>query len=86
MSEGGLSLARGPDQPALLEQTIGANLEATIARHGDREALVSCPQGLGLTYTEFGDAVERQPRLPHVRAGVRAAPVGLPDADRRAGV
>ncbi len=53
------SHARGVDQPALLEQTIGANLDATIARHGDREALVSCAQGLRLTYIELGAAVDQ---------------------------
>ncbi|MGI9001042.1 MAG: AMP-binding protein [Pseudonocardia sp.] len=56
------SHARGVDRPALLEQTIGANLDATIARHGDREALVSCAQGLRLTYREFGAAIDQLAR------------------------
>ena len=73
VSERGLSLARGPAQPALLEQTIGANLEATIARHGDREALVSCPQGLRFTYTELGAEVDQLAR------GLIAAGVSVGD-------
>ena len=56
------SHARGADWPALLEQTIGANLDATIARHGDREALVSCPQGLRFTYSELGAAIDQLAR------------------------
>jgi len=62
VSDKALAYARGADRPALLEQTIGANLEATIARHGDREALVSCPQGLRFTYTELGAAIDELAR------------------------
>jgi len=54
-----LSHARGPAEPALLEQTIGANLDATIAAHGDREALVDRAQGLRWTYAAFGAEVDR---------------------------
>ena len=32
-----LSYARGADSPALLEETIGANFERTVAAHGDRQ-------------------------------------------------
>ena len=53
-----LAHARGASAPALLEQTIGENLDATIARFGDREALVSCHQGLRYTYAELGAAVD----------------------------
>jgi len=74
VSDGAPSHARGADRPALLEQTIGANLDATIARHGDREALVSCPQGLRFTYTELGTAIDRLAR------GLLAA--GLTAGDR----
>ncbi|MBK7721943.1 MAG: AMP-binding protein [Austwickia sp.] len=48
-----LSHAVGPTEPALLIETIGANLEATVARFGDREAMVDCTQGRRWTYTEF---------------------------------
>jgi len=54
-----LSHATGPSDPPLLEQTIGANLDATIAAHGDREALVDCAQELRWTYAAFGAHVDR---------------------------
>ena len=66
--------ARGASAPALLEQTIGENLDATIARFGDREALVSCQQGLRYTYAELGVAVDELAR------GLIAA--GLQQGDR----
>ena len=40
-----LSYAAGPTDVPLLETTIGADLERTVARHGDREALVECWTG-----------------------------------------
>ncbi len=43
--------ARGRTDTPLIEQTIGANLEATVAAHGDREALVECATGRRWTYT-----------------------------------
>ena len=57
-----LSHAVGPLEPPLLEQTIGANLDATIARHGEREALVDRAQGLRWTYAVFGAEVDRLAR------------------------
>ena len=51
------SIARGPCTPQLLEETIGANLARTAARHPDREALVSVHQGLRYTYRELAVAV-----------------------------
>ena len=53
---------RGETTPPLLEQTIGANLDATIARFGDREALVDRAQGIRWTYAEFGEQVDRLAR------------------------
>ena len=44
--------------PALLDETIGANLESTAARFGAREALVACEQGRRFTYAEFDAAVD----------------------------
>ena len=41
----------------LLGETIGANLERTVARFPDAEALVSCHQGLRYTYAQFDEAV-----------------------------
>ena len=48
------SHAQGLESAPLLAETIGANLDATIARFGDREALVSCHQGRRYTYVELG--------------------------------
>ncbi len=42
---------------ALLDQTIGANLEATVARFGDREAFVVAHQGIRQTWSEFDASV-----------------------------
>jgi fatty-acyl-CoA synthase len=58
----GSSYARGVGSTPLLEQTIGTNLERTIERFGEREALVSCAQGLRYTYSELGAAVDELAR------------------------
>jgi fatty-acyl-CoA synthase len=50
--------ARGPSQPALLDETIGANLERMAARFAERAALVSCEQTRRFTYAEFDAAVD----------------------------
>jgi fatty-acyl-CoA synthase len=68
------SYSCGPQAPPLLEQTIGANLDATIGRFGDREALVSCHQGVRYTWAELGEAVDE------VARGLIAA--GLVKGDR----
>jgi fatty-acyl-CoA synthase len=52
------SLDRGPTDHPLLEETIGANLERTVARVGGREALVVCHQRRRYTYDEFNAAVD----------------------------
>jgi fatty-acyl-CoA synthase len=51
--------ANGTTTTPLLGETIGENLERTVARFGDRDALVSCHQDLRLTYAELGAAVDR---------------------------
>ncbi|MEY2958051.1 MAG: hypothetical protein RLZZ01_619, partial [Actinomycetota bacterium] len=48
------SYEHGPTGVDLLDETIPANLARTISTHGDREALVSCHQGIRWTYREFG--------------------------------
>ena len=68
------SYAQGEATVALLEETIGANLERTVARFGDREALVSSHQGQRYTWTELNDAVDELAR------GLIAA--GLDTGDR----
>ena len=52
-----LSHTVGPTEPPLLIQTIGANLEATAAKFGDRDALIDVFQGRRWTYREFLDDV-----------------------------
>jgi fatty-acyl-CoA synthase len=56
------SYARGEETVALLEETIGANLERTASRHGDREALVSFHQDLRYTWSELDEAVDELAR------------------------
>ncbi|MBI4939283.1 MAG: AMP-binding protein [Actinobacteria bacterium] len=43
----------------LLGETIGANLERTVARYGDREALVECATSRRWTYNELDIAVDQ---------------------------
>ena len=69
-----LSTALGPTTPALLEETIGANLARTAARFGDREALVECASGRRWTYAELDADVDA------VARGLLAA--GLQPGDR----
>ena len=57
-----MSHAAGETTPPLLDETIGANLAATIARFPDREALVDRAQGIRWTYAEFGAEVDRLAR------------------------
>jgi fatty-acyl-CoA synthase len=52
------SYAQGETEPALLEETIGANLERTVARFPDREAMVEFATGRRWTWQEFYRDVE----------------------------
>ncbi len=54
-------LAGASDVP-LLEETIGTNLDATIARVGGRDALVSPFEDVRLTYDQLGREVDRVAR------------------------
>jgi fatty-acyl-CoA synthase len=56
------SYAHGDTGMALLEETIGANLDRAVSRFGDRDALVSCAQGQRYTYAELGAAVDELAR------------------------
>jgi len=47
------SAALGESEPALLTETIGANLDRTVARFPDREALVEFATGKRWTWREF---------------------------------
>ena len=52
------SYARGATEPALLEETIGANLERTVRAHPDREALVEVATGRRWTWAELDRDVD----------------------------
>jgi fatty-acyl-CoA synthase len=54
-----LSYAHGAHDQPLLGETIGENLERTVARVPDSDALVSVHQDARYTYAEFNDAVDR---------------------------
>ena len=53
-----LSYASGVSDVPLLGETIGANLERTVARFGDREALVDCATRRRWTYSELDVEVD----------------------------
>jgi len=57
-SNGPPAYSSGPSGLALLGETIGANLERTAARFGDREAIVARHQGLRYSYAEFDTRVD----------------------------
>jgi fatty-acyl-CoA synthase len=69
-----LSYAHGAHDQPLLGETIGENLERTVARVPGAEALVSVHQGIRYTYAELGQAVDR------LAGGMLAA--GLRHGDR----
>ena len=72
-----LSYSSGTSAVPLLGETIGANLERTVALFGDREALVSCHQNLRFTYTEFNDAVDVLARALKAKGLARGDRLGL---------
>jgi len=57
-----LSHTRGETETALIEQTIGDNFDETVARFGDREALVDVAQGKRWTYAQLQADVDRLAR------------------------
>jgi fatty-acyl-CoA synthase len=65
------SYTKGADSPRLLRETIGANLERTIAKFPDNEALVSCAQGQRYTYAELGRGIDEVAR-GLIAAGLKA--------------
>jgi fatty-acyl-CoA synthase len=52
------SYAAGDTHPPLLEETIGANFERTVAAHPDREALVEVASGRRWTWAELDRDVD----------------------------
>lgn len=63
------SYAAGETHPPLLEETIGANLERTVAAHPDREALVEVASGRRWTWAELNRDVDAL-AIGLVRAGI----------------
>jgi fatty-acyl-CoA synthase len=63
------SYAKGELEPPLLEQTIGENLEATVAAHPDGEALVELATGRRWTWAELNRDVDAL-AVGLVRAGI----------------
>ena len=63
------SYAQGETTPPLLEETIGANFEATVSRHPDREALVEVASGRRWTWAELDRDVDAL-AIGLVRAGI----------------
>jgi len=57
-----LSIATGETDLPLIHQTISANLDATVARFPDREAMVDCAVGKRWTYAAFAADVDRLAR------------------------
>ncbi len=64
-----LSYASGTSTTPLLGETIGDNLDRTIERLPEREALVSVHQDVRYTYAQFGEAVDRCARA-FIAAGI----------------
>jgi fatty-acyl-CoA synthase len=62
MPELALSYTVGETEPPLIEQTIGDNLDATVDRFGEREALVDVAQGRRWTYAELRRDVDELAR------------------------
>jgi len=68
------AIDQGAVDTPLLEETIGANLAATVGRHGDREAFVVPHQQIRQTWREFSTSVDE------VAKGLMAA--GIEAGDR----
>ncbi|ONI79104.1 AMP-binding protein [Kribbella sp. ALI-6-A] len=67
------SYARGDRNGPLLEETIGANFDRTVATYGDREALVEVATGRRWTYAELNAEVNA------LAIGLRKAGIGKGD-------
>ncbi|MEO7233770.1 MAG: AMP-binding protein [Lapillicoccus sp.] len=72
-----LSHATGETDVPLLEQTIPDNLDATVARFADRDALVDVAQGIRWTYAEFASEVDRLARALLATGLVKGERVGI---------
>ena len=77
MTEPKPSHTAGETDVPLLEQTIPDNLDATVARFADREALVDVQQGIRWTYAEFAGQVGRLARAFAAAGMVKGERVGI---------
>ena len=71
------SYAHGTAAAPLRGETIGAALAGAVTRHGERDAVISCHQGIRLTYDELGAAVERCARALLAAGVERGDRVGI---------
>ncbi|MDP9141002.1 MAG: AMP-binding protein [Pseudomonadota bacterium] len=72
-----LAQSRGSDSLALLSETIGTNLQRTVERHADREALVVSHQNYRASYRELWDQVGRAARGLMARGVQKGDRVGI---------
>ena len=77
MSDSTIAHDRGETTTPLLRTTIDANLQATIERFGDREALVDIAGRIRMTYAEFGAEVDRLARAMLARGYAVGERVGI---------
>ncbi|WP_338673910.1 AMP-binding protein [Streptomyces sp. SCSIO 30461] len=72
-----LSYTHGTGSVPLLGETIGRNLDRTIARCAEREALVDVPSGRRWTYAQFGADVDELARALLARGVGKGDRVGI---------
>src|SRR4051812_12650828 len=72
-----LSYANGPSTLPLRGETIGQALAGCVTAHGDREAVVSCHEGIRLTYRELAERVELVARALLATGVARGDRVGI---------
>ncbi|REF29255.1 AMP-binding protein [Calidifontibacter indicus] len=72
-----VSHTKGETDTPLIEQTIGDNFDATVARFGDREALVHVAQGKRWTYRELQADVDRLARALMAAGVTKGDRVGI---------
>ncbi|MEU2156412.1 AMP-binding protein [Streptomyces sp. NPDC019396] len=76
-AETALAYTHGTGTVPLLGDTIGRNLDRTIARFPEREALVDVPSGRRWTYAEFGADVDELARALLARGVAKGDRVGI---------
>ena len=71
------SYARGVREPALRGQTIGEMLDAIVAAHGDRDAVVSVQQSIRWSYSDLAREVSRCAQALAVAGVAKGDRVGI---------